>query len=1074
MFFMHVRAILGRLFVALLLLGLFFAPPAWAAALDEVAIYQRLLKGVTNDEQIVMVGDMGIKASIVRANLRRALAAEGKAPAEPENASPPGFVAWPSGVVPYQFAGDITAAHQKTFTDATAEWAMFANIQFIPRTTETDYVFVENQAFAGGQSAVGKVGGAQLFRIGSWNRYTLGHELGHTLGLIHEHQRSDRDTFVTILTQNIIPGDEPNFTIISPSLNRGAYDFYSIMHYSRNALSIDPDNLNTIEPQSAYSSFLNVYGQQVDRPLSQRDRSGMATLYGNPTTAVGSLVTKTDDSGAGSLRASLYYAFDHPGTTITFNIPTSSPGFNGTVFTITPTDGLFAPGPNTIIDASTEPGNTNPNGPEIVIDGSLILLPDTFGSGFHLLDATCTVRGFVINRFIGDGIRMENSPSEGSGATGNIVAGCYIGTDAAGQIALPNQQAGIRIFAGANNNVIGGTAVADRNVISGNVLQGVAIHDLGSDSNTVRGNYIGTDATGTAAIANGFSAVEIFGGPKSNVIGGVTVADRNILSGNTFHGILLTDPGTDSNLVEGNYIGLNATGSAVRPNGGVGIVISGGAKSNVVGSSTAAGARNIISGNLAQGVVISDAGTSSNKVQGNLIGLNPAGTAAFGNGFGGIDIFGGAASNTIGGTTVTASNFISGNGSGGVNISGVGTKSNKVQRNFIGTNLSGTGAVPNLAGVQVFGGAASNTIGGTTVSVRNVISGNNFQGVAISGNGTKSNTVAGNFIGTNKAGTAALPNTAAGISIFGKAKSNVIGGATSASRNIISGNLNQGVTISDSGTSSNQVLSNFIGTNAAGTAALANSFSGIDIFTGAASNIIGGVGKGNVISGNANYGIALSGTGTSLNTVQGNLIGLNAAGTAGIPNSFSGVIVFNAAQNNFIGSSALGAGNMIAFNNFAGIDVFDSTTIGNDFNANSIFSNGGLGINLVGGSENGFGVTANDPQDPDLGPNQLQNFPVLTFANSAVVIQGSLNSVPSKPYRVDFFSSPVADASGFGEGQTWIGAVNVTTDGSGNASFNMDFPGSLTTGSKVTATATGTGTGASGTSEFSAVITVVP
>jgi hypothetical protein len=154
--------------------------------------------------------------------------------------------------------------------------------------------------------------------------------------------------------------------------------------------------------------------------------------------------------------------------------------------------------------------------------------------------------------------------------------------------------------------------------------------------------------------------------------------------------------------------------------------------------------------------------------------------------------------------------------------------------------------------------------------------------------------------------------------------------------------------------------------------------------------------------------------------------------------------------------------------------VLDPTTTGNDFNANSIFSDGSLGINLFGGSENGFGVTANDLKDPDSGPNQLQNYPVLTSANSAAVIQGSLNSMASKTYRIDFFSSPAADASGFGEGQTWIGAVNVTTDTNGNATFNPDFPGTLTVGSVVTTTATGTGTGASGTSEFSAAITVIP
>ena len=286
--------------------------------------------------------------------------------------------------------------------------------------------------------------------------------------------------------------------------------------------------------------------------------------------------------------------------------------------------------------------------------------------------------------------------------------------------------------------------------------------------------------------------------------------------------------------------------------------------------------------------------------------------------------------------------------------------------------------------------------------------------------------------------------------------------------------MNQGITISDSGTNQNKVLNNYIGTDATGTSAIANSWSGVDIFTGASSNSIGAVGQGNTISGNGNYGIAISGTGTNSQSVQGNVIGMNAAVNAAIPNAYSGIILFGGAQNNLIGSSITGAGNVIAFNVFAGIDVFDSTTTGNDFNANSIFSNGALGINLIGGSENGFGVTANDLNDPDTGPNQLQNYPVLTSANSGAVIQGTLNSVASKTYRLDFYSSPAADASGFGEGQTWIGSVTVTTDASGNASFNPDFPGSLAAGSVVTATATGTGAGASGTSEFSHSVTVVP
>jgi titin len=474
-----------------------------------------------------------------------------------------------------------------------------------------------------------------------------------------------------------------------------------------------------------------------------------------------------------------------------------------------------------------------------------------------------------------------------------------------------------------------------------------------------------------------------------------------------------------------------------------------------------------------QGIVMADIGTNANSVFGNIIGMNPAGTISLGNQGSGIDIFGTASSNIIGGTSNTARNFISGNAGVGIGISGTGTKSNKVLHNFIGTNLSGNGAVPNNGGVAIFGGAQKNTIGGTSATALNVISGNNFQGITLSGTGTKSNTVSGNFIGTNGAGTAALPNTAAGLSIFLGAQANVVGGPTAASRNVISGNLNQGVTITDNTTTQNQITSNYIGVNAAGTAALGNAFSGIDIFA-APSNVVGGVGKGNLVSGNANWGIVISGTGATANNVQGNLIGTDASGSNGIANAFAGMALFNAAQNNLIGNSTAGAGNVIAFNAGSGIDVFDSTTTGNDFNANSIFSNAGLGINLVGGSENGFGVTANDLRDPDAGPNQLQNFPVITSANSSAVIQGSLNSVPRRTYRVDFYSSPNSDSSGNGEGKTWIGSVSLTTDASGNATFNQDFSASLAVGSVVAGTATGTGHGASGTSEFSVSVTVVP
>jgi len=1062
----------------------------------DIAVMDQVLATVTPGQKMVRFGDVGIEPEKLKM-FRDRLVAEQTAGAgerpSPDAVTPPGTAfKWPAGIIPYRFDptqvsnGTITAAKMQQFRDGVAEWMAFANVHFNEFTggAPTNYITVQENASIGGgfSSSVGMAGGEQFVQFGpdAWNRGTVCHETGHALGFWHEQQRDDRDTYVVILTQNIIPGQEGNFAkIVGGSVAQGAYDFYSIMHYARNALSIDPDNLDTIEPQPPYSQFLDIMGQVYYRTLSKLDRAGMALVYGNPVPLPSAVVTNTNDGGSGSLRSALYYAYDKSTdippmpTTVSFQIPTSDPGFTGSVFTIKPTYFMVAPGAGTTIDGSTQTaftGNTNPSGPEVVLDGSLILAADFFfAPGLDLREANCVVKNLVINNFNEEGILIE-----GAGATGNVVTGCYIGTDPTGSSAVPNTFPGVEIDGGATNNTIGGTSAGTLNVISGNGHVGISIHDSGTNGNVVLGNYIGLNAVGNTALPNTYQGVAVFLGAQSNIIGGTSTAARNIISGNNLDGVAFLDSGTNNNLVEGNYIGLNAAGTAKVANNGAGVAIVTGAQNNTVGSSTAAGGRNVISGNAAQGIAIVDTGTNSNKVLGNIIGMNPTGTAGLGNQFGGVDIFGAASSNTIGGTSNIASNYIGGNGGSGISISGVGTNTNKVQHNFIGTKLNGTAAVPNNAGVQIFGGAQRNTIGGTTASVRNVISGNNFQGVAISGSGTKSNTVAGNFIGTNKMGTAALPNTSAGISIFLGAQSNTIGGTTAASRNVISGNLNQGITISDSGTKSNKVLSNFIGLNAAGTAAIANSFSGIDIFTGAASNIIGAPGQGNVISGNANYGMTLSSLGTNLNTLQGNLIGLNAAGSAGIPNAFSGVLLFGGAKSNLIGNSTTGAGNVIAFNGLGGIEVLDPTTTGNDFNANSIFSNGSLGINLFGGSENGFGVTANDLKDPDSGPNQLQNYPVLTSANSAAVIQGSLNSMASKTYRIDFFSSPAADASGFGEGQTWIGAVNVTTDTNGNATFNPDFPGTLTVGSVVTTTATGTGTGASGTSEFSAAITVIP
>jgi CSLREA domain-containing protein len=162
----------------------------------------------------------------------------------------------------------------------------------------------------------------------------------------------------------------------------------------------------------------------------------------------------------------------------------------------------------------------------------------------------------------------------------------------------------------------------------------------------------------------------------------------------------------------------------------------------------------------------------------------------------------------------------------------------------------------------------------------------------------------------------------------------------------------------------------------------------------------------------------------------------------------------------------------LVIRNFSGAGIQVTGGISNTWVSNSIFDNGKLGIDL-----NGDGVTPNDvgtaPNfDPDTGPNNLQNFPVLTGAfpdGSSTRVEGRLNSTANTVFTLEFFTNPTCDESNFGEGQTFLGTAAVTTDGTGDAIFtNLSFPVAVPLGRFVTATATGP----DGTSEFSQCVPV--
>ncbi len=281
-----------------------------------------------------------------------------------------------------------------------------------------------------------------------------------------------------------------------------------------------------------------------------------------------------------------------------------------------------------------------------------------------------------------------------------------------------------------------------------------------------------------------------------------------------------------------------------------------------------------------------------------------------------------------------------------------------------------------------------------------------------------------------------------------------------------------GIFINDS---NSRIEGNFIGTDPPGTLDLGNSDNGVVIdgqTSSSSDNTIGGTlpEARNIISGNGSSGVAIFGG--EGNKVLGNLIGTTKSGTGNLGNDIYGVLAANGNNTTIGGNGA--ARNTIAFNKADGVQIFGESSMGNRILFNSIHSNGGVGIDLAGGTQNADGVTANDPGDTDTGPNTLQNFPGIasaTTSGSQTTIRGRLNSRPNKSFTVQFFSSPQADPSGFGEGRTFLGQKKVATDANGDASFTFVPARKVAVGQTMTATATGPG---GNTSEFSRAREVTP
>jgi CSLREA domain-containing protein len=458
------------------------------------------------------------------------------------------------------------------------------------------------------------------------------------------------------------------------------------------------------------------------------------------------------------------------------------------------------------------------------------------------------------------------------------------------------------------------------------------------------------------------------------------------------------------------------------------------------------------------------------------------------NGTGAGDVVNGLQIN--GGSTVVRGLVINRFSYSGIALSNNGN--NIIEGNYVGTDLTGTQARANIGNGVLIAGTAANTIGGTTAAARNVISGNFYPAMAITDASGTGNIVEGNYIGVDVTGTVLLSNSTDDVQITNGASNNTIGGTTAGAGNVISGNGNAGnpsVAItgipavdSDPGTpaSGNVLQGNRIGTNAAGTVALGNLSVGVFIANNSPGNTVGGnsAATSNVIAGSGYDGIRIGSASSVGNIVAGNRIGANSAGTVNFGNVGHGISLTVSPIGTLIGGSGA-ASNIIAFNGLDG--VFMDSGTGNSVLANSIFGNSLLGIDLCTTFDSinqvctdTTSVTSNDAGDADGGANLSQNFPVIATSittPTALIVSASLNSTANSQFTVRWFGNDQCNASGYGEGQRFIGQQNVTTNAAGNAAIGNTFNLSVAPGAFVTATATDA---QGNTSEFSKCAVVLP
>lgn len=400
------------------------------------------------------------------------------------------------------------------------------------------------------------------------------------------------------------------------------------------------------------------------------------------------IVTTTADSGAGSLRDAIKAANKvSDADTIKFAIGSGAK----TITTLTALPYIQYP---VTIDGTTQPGYAGK--PLVELNGST-----SGGYGLNIGAGSSTVKGMAINKYSAAILFTKKG--------NNVVQGNYIGLGLDGETGKGNTDKGIIVQ--TDHNLIKG------NVISGNATTGLQLYTYTSAYNTVQGNFIGTNATGTKAVWNGGSGISVNGGTR-NLIGGTVAGARNIISGNKADGIVINKAGATYNVIQGNYVGTDVTGTKRIGNGNYGIETSQ-AYTQIGGPEAAA--RNIVSASGYAGITLWLASGSNCVVENNYVGTDVTGNYDIGNYQNGIEATNGASNSVI------KNNLISGNDIDGVML--YQGSNNLVTGNTIGFNASRTKALNNFRhGIRF-----TNVVSGTATN--NYIGNNNAYGMIRTGGG---------------------------------------------------------------------------------------------------------------------------------------------------------------------------------------------------------------------------------------------------------------------------------------------------------------------------------------------------